>query len=39
MELLLVENEESQGLFDEEACVDCGICIEECPENAISEGS
>jgi NAD-dependent dihydropyrimidine dehydrogenase PreA subunit len=23
---------------DKETCVDCGTCIEECPEKAISEG-
>jgi len=22
---------------DEETCIDCGTCIDECPEGAISE--
>jgi len=25
-------------VVDEETCVDCGTCIDECPEKAISEG-
>jgi NAD-dependent dihydropyrimidine dehydrogenase PreA subunit len=30
---------EEIAVVDQEACVDCGTCIEECPEKAISEGS
>lgn len=37
VEAIKVENEKAAA--DEEACVDCGTCIEECPEKAISEGA
>jgi NAD-dependent dihydropyrimidine dehydrogenase PreA subunit len=35
VEAIQVENE--KAVVDQEACVDCGTCIEECPEKAISE--
>jgi NAD-dependent dihydropyrimidine dehydrogenase PreA subunit len=37
VEAIKVENE--KALVDKETCVDCGTCIDECPEKAISEGA
>jgi NAD-dependent dihydropyrimidine dehydrogenase PreA subunit len=34
VEALKVESD--KAMVDEETCVNCGTCIEECPENAIS---
>ena len=36
VEAIKVEND--KAVFDAETCVDCGTCIEECLEKAISEG-
>jgi len=34
-----IKVEDGKAGVDAETCVDCGTCIEECPEEAISEGA
>ena len=36
VEAILVE--EGKAKVNEEECVDCGTCVEECPEGALSLG-
>jgi len=35
----VIKMENGKAVVGKEACVDCGTCIEECPEKAISEGT
>lgn len=34
--LLAIEIKNGKAVIDEKECADCGICVSECPENAVS---
>ncbi|MBP1699301.1 MAG: 4Fe-4S dicluster domain, partial [Deltaproteobacteria bacterium] len=34
-----IKVESDKAVVDAETCIDCGTCIDECPEKAVTEGA